>query len=81
MTFSDIIEYIPYLSIPLVSALVGWFTNVLALKMTFYPIKFVGVKPFGWQGIIPAKARKIAEKYVGALSIKTPLIAIRKKQG
>lgn len=64
MTFSDIIEYIPYLSIPLVSALVGWFTNVLALKMTFYPIKFVGVKPFGWQGIIPAKARKMAETAV-----------------
>jgi uncharacterized membrane protein YheB (UPF0754 family) len=64
MTFSDIIEYIPYLSIPLVSALVGWFTNVLALKMTFYPVNFVGVKPFGWQGIIPAKARKMAETAV-----------------
>jgi uncharacterized membrane protein YheB (UPF0754 family) len=64
MAFSDIFEYIPYLSIPLVSALVGWFTNVLALRMTFYPIRFVGVKPFGWQGIIPSKAQKMAETAV-----------------
>jgi uncharacterized membrane protein YheB (UPF0754 family) len=64
MTFSEFIDYIPYLTIPLVSALVGWFTNVLALKMTFYPINFIGVKPFGWQGIIPSKARKMAETAV-----------------
>jgi uncharacterized membrane protein YheB (UPF0754 family) len=50
------------LSIPLVSAIVGWLTNFLAVKMMFYPIEFVGIRPiFGWQGLIPAKRREMAE--------------------
>jgi uncharacterized membrane protein YheB (UPF0754 family) len=49
------------LLIPFVSAFVGWFTNVLAIKMMFYPIDFVGIRPFlGWQGIIPANAIRMA---------------------
>ena len=49
-----------YLAIPITSALVGWLTNVVAIKMTFYPIHFTGIKPFGWQGIIPSKAAKMS---------------------
>lgn len=50
------------LSIPLISAFVGWFTNFLALKMMFYPMEFVGIKPiWGWQGLIPAKRQEMAE--------------------
>jgi uncharacterized membrane protein YheB (UPF0754 family) len=50
------------LSIPLISAIVGWGTNYLAVKMMFYPLEFVGIKPiFGWQGLIPAKRRQMAE--------------------
>jgi uncharacterized membrane protein YheB (UPF0754 family) len=51
-----------YAQMPIVSAIVGWFTNVVALKMMFYPIEFVGPKPplLGWQGIIPRKAAKMA---------------------
>ena len=50
-----------YLSIPLTSAFVGWGTNVLAIKMTFYPLEFKGIPPFlGWQGIIPSKAVKMS---------------------
>lgn len=57
----ELIEIIKYLSIPLVSGVIGYGTNVLALKMTFYPLEFKGIKPFlGWQGIIPAKAAKMA---------------------
>jgi len=53
------------LTIPLVSAFVGWITNVLALKMTFYPLEYYGFGPWiGWQGIIPAKASRMAEKSV-----------------
>ena len=56
------LETLSLLSIPLISALVGWLTNYLAVKMMFYPIEFVGVKPiFGWQGLIPAKRRQMAE--------------------
>jgi uncharacterized membrane protein YheB (UPF0754 family) len=57
-----------YLSIPLISGLVGWSTNVLALKMTFYPLKFIGVGPLGWQGIIPAKAGSMAGKAVDLMT-------------
>lgn len=59
-----IIDNLPYLTIPVVSALVGWITNVLAIKMTFYPINYFGIKPIGWQGIIPSKAKKMAETAV-----------------
>lgn len=49
------------LLIPLISALVGWFTNVVAIKMMFYPIEFVGIPPYlGWQGVIPANAIRLA---------------------
>ena len=58
--FEQYKEIFLYLSIPLTSAIVGWGTNVLALKMTFYPIEFIGIKPFGWQGIIPSKAKKMS---------------------
>ncbi len=54
--------YLQFLSIPVISGIVGWGTNVLALKMTFYPLEFWGIKPFlGWQGIIPSKAEKMAK--------------------
>jgi uncharacterized membrane protein YheB (UPF0754 family) len=49
------------LLIPVVSAFIGWVTNVLAVKMMFYPTKFVGIPPFlGWQGIVPANAERLA---------------------
>jgi uncharacterized membrane protein YheB (UPF0754 family) len=50
------------LLIPLVSALVGWFTNVVAIKMMFHPVEFVGIPPYlGWQGVIPANALRLAK--------------------
>ncbi len=49
------------LLIPLISAVVGWFTNVVAIKMMFHPIEFVGIPPYlGWQGVIPANALRLA---------------------
>ena len=68
-----------YIVMPFMSAIVGWFTNFLALEMTFYPIEYFGVEwlrikdqPwgfFGWQGIIPTKAAKMADT-VAQLSTK-----------
>lgn len=56
------LQTLSLLSIPLISALVGWSTNYLAVKMMFYPLKFVGIPPvFGWQGLIPAKRKQMAE--------------------
>ena len=54
-------DFWKYMSIPLVAAIVGWGTNWVAIQLTFYPIKFVGIPPYlGWQGIIPRKGRKMA---------------------
>lgn len=59
-----------YLTIPIIAALVGWFTNWLAVQMIFYPIQFRGIplwiRPeiplgaFGWQGIIPCKTKTMS---------------------
>ncbi|GKY91244.1 hypothetical protein MPSEU_000097000 [Mayamaea pseudoterrestris] len=59
-----------YFMIPFIAGLVGWGTNVVALEMTLKPLEFWGInlyrykdEPwglFGWQGIIPSKAEKMA---------------------
>ncbi|MCK7551052.1 MULTISPECIES: DUF445 domain-containing protein [Marinobacter] len=60
-------EFWQYISIPVIAALIGWSTNWLAIKMTFYPLEFIGKPPLlGWQGIIPSKARKMAAISVDA---------------
>lgn len=53
-------DYGSYLLIPFISAAAGWGTNWLAIKMTFYPLQYVGRFPFGWQGVVPARTRKFA---------------------
>ncbi|MBB6460568.1 DUF445 domain-containing protein [Flammeovirga kamogawensis] len=63
-------DFFLYISIPLISGFVGWFTNFAAIKMMFYPIHFFGIRPFGWQGIIPTKSTKIASKSVDLLTAK-----------
>ena len=58
-----------YVTIPLGAAFVGWVTKILALKMMFYPVEFVGIKPyFGWQGQIPKRAPKMAAVAVDSLT-------------
>lgn len=44
----------------MMAAVVGWFTNWLAIQMSFYPVQFIGMGGVGWQGIIPRKAEKMA---------------------
>lgn len=61
------VEFWQYLSIPVIAALIGWITNWLAIKMTFFPLEFVGKPPLlGWQGIVPSKAEKMASISVDA---------------
>lgn len=42
------------------AAVVGWFTNWLAIQMLFYPVQRLGFGFVGWQGVIPRKAEKMA---------------------
>jgi uncharacterized membrane protein YheB (UPF0754 family) len=57
-------EYWTYLTIPVVSAVVGYATNWLAVKMMMGPVEFTGVGPVGWQGVIPANGEKMARVVV-----------------
>lgn len=84
-------HYASLIIIPLTSAVIGWGTNVLALKMTFYPIEFLGfevkglkgigftIPPIGWQGIVPSKARKMASMSTDMITSK--LIDIEEQFG
>lgn len=51
-----------YLSMPIIAAIIGYVTKLVAIKMMFEPIEFVGLaKPYlGWQGIVPRKAAVMA---------------------
>ena len=70
-----LLKYYSYLIIPFISGFVGWFTNVIALKMTFYPLEYVGIRPFGWQGIVPSKATKMAKISVDLMTTKLVNVA------
>jgi uncharacterized membrane protein YheB (UPF0754 family) len=71
-----------YGSIPIVAAIIGYGTNVVALKMMFFPIEFMGCFPnlkigcgldlplCGWQGVIPMKAVEMATLSVDLMTQK-----------
>lgn len=53
------------MTLPPVTAVVTWAHVWMALKMLFFPVHYIGAKPFGlpilgWQGIVPRKAGKIS---------------------
>ena len=46
--------------LPTVGALIGYVCKWVAIRMMFAPSKFVGIGPFGWQGIVQRRAPKFA---------------------
>lgn len=64
------VNWFIYLSMPLVAAFVGYTTKLVALQMLYRPIEFVGVGPFGWQGVIPRRAGKTAALTIQILTEK-----------
>ncbi len=50
------------LSIPLISAFIGWFTNWIAIKMLFHPRLPVKVLGLTIQGIFPKRQHQFAQK-------------------
>ncbi|WP_089301050.1 DUF445 domain-containing protein [Haloechinothrix alba] len=46
---------------PVMAAVIGYLTKLLAVRMLFEPLEYRGIRPFlGWQGMIPARAGKMA---------------------
>ncbi|WP_067679945.1 DUF445 family protein [Nocardia miyunensis] len=58
----DFLQHWPlYCSIPIVAALIGWTTKLVAVEMLFRPLEFIGIRPwFGWQGVVPKAAPRMA---------------------
>lgn len=50
------------ISIPLISALIGWVTNFLAVKMIFHPYTEISILGFKLQGLLPKRKADLAEK-------------------
>ncbi len=50
-----------YVSMPLIAAVIGYVTKLVAVEMMMRPLEFRGIKPFlGWQGVIPRFAPRMA---------------------
>jgi uncharacterized membrane protein YheB (UPF0754 family) len=49
-----------YVSIPVLAAAIGYVTKLVAIRMMFLPLEYQGKRPFGWQGIVPAHAARMA---------------------
>jgi uncharacterized membrane protein YheB (UPF0754 family) len=68
---SDVaLNWFIYLSMPLIAAFVGYTTKLVALQMLYRPIEFVGIGPFGWQGVVPRRAGKTASVTIQMLTDK-----------
>ena len=56
-----------YISLPIVAALIGWFTNFVAVKMLFRPqrpVHFLGLKI---QGLVPRRQKDLAVKIASTI--------------
>ena len=45
---------------PFITALIGWLTNWVAIKMLFHPLKPMNLLLFKWQGLIPRRQKQMA---------------------
>ncbi|TXI81465.1 MAG: DUF445 family protein [Cupriavidus sp.] len=64
-------NWILYLSMPFIAAIIGFGTKIVAIRMMFEPIEFVGKKPYlGWQGIVPRNAKRMTEIAVDMMTSK-----------
>ena len=53
---------ITYIVLPLIAALIGWFTNYIAIKMLFHPKKEIRFLFFKIQGVFPKRQKDLAKK-------------------
>jgi uncharacterized membrane protein YheB (UPF0754 family) len=53
-------NWIIYATMPLIAAFIGYATKLVALQMMYRPLEFRGIGLFGWQGLVPRRAGKVA---------------------
>ena len=57
----DLPSWAIYTSMPIIGALIGYVTKLVAVEMMFRPLEFRGIRPvLGWQGVIPRFAPRMA---------------------
>ncbi|WP_460847684.1 DUF445 domain-containing protein [Nocardioides ultimimeridianus] len=49
-----------YATMPFIAAAIGYVTKIVAIEMLYRPMRFVGIGPIGWQGLVPRRAGKVA---------------------
>ena len=52
-----------FLLIPMISALIGWLTNRVAIRMLFRPKKPLRILGLKIQGLVPARQKEMAQKF------------------
>lgn len=52
-------EYVMFLFLPTVGALIGWLTNRLAVRLLFRPYRAVGIGPVKLQGLLPRRREEL----------------------
>ena len=57
-----------WLSIPIISGSIGWFTNYIAVKMLLHPIEEKSFLGFKFQGVIPKRHHELADKIADAIT-------------
>jgi len=55
-------DWIIIVSTPVITGLIGWLTNRVAIRMLFRPRRAVGVWVLKWQGLVPRRHLDIADK-------------------
>lgn len=62
------LNWLIYLSMPAIAAVVGYTTKLVAIQMLYKPLEFRGVGPVGWQGVVPRRAGKTASVTIQMLT-------------
>jgi uncharacterized membrane protein YheB (UPF0754 family) len=62
MPLTQVLQVVPYALLPLVSALIGWLTNHIAVRMIFRPRKPIRMLGLEIVGLIPKRRADLARK-------------------
>ncbi len=55
-------SWIFLLSLPILTAFIGWMTNLVAIRMLFRPMEGIRILGYTWQGIIPKRQKELATR-------------------
>ncbi len=61
-------NYVLLLIPPVLGAIIGYVTNVVAVELLFHPKKPIRILGFRIQGLVPARSRELTERFLETLS-------------